>query len=57
MNTFSARIGQEDIMFDRYLLQVAQGELAIAVCLGDGALWQRAMQKMKTAINAPWYRR
>lgn len=44
-------------MINRYLLEVAQGELAIAVCLGDGKLWQRAMQKMKTAINAPWYRR
>jgi len=44
-------------MINRYLLEVAQGELAIAVCLGDGALWQRAMQKMKVAINSPWYRR
>ncbi|WP_313411751.1 host cell division inhibitory peptide Kil [Atlantibacter hermannii] len=44
-------------MINRYLLEVAQGELAIAVYLGDGKLWQRAMQKMKTAINAPWHRR
>lgn len=44
-------------MINRYLLEVAQGEMAIAVYLGDGNLWQRAMQKMKVAINSPWYRR
>ncbi|OWF73990.1 protein kil [Yersinia frederiksenii] len=44
-------------MINHYLLRVAQGELAIAVFLGDGELWQRAMNKMNIAINLPWYRK
>lgn len=44
-------------MINHYLLRVAQGELAIAVFLGDGELRQRAMNKMKIAINFPWYRK
>ncbi|EIX3734854.1 host cell division inhibitory peptide Kil, partial [Salmonella enterica] len=38
-------------------LQVAQSELAIAACLGDGELWERAMKKLSIAIGLPWYRR
>ena len=44
-------------MIDHYLLRVAQGELAIAVFLGDGKLWERAMKKMKIALGLPWYKR
>lgn len=44
-------------MIDHYKLQVAQSELAIAACLGDGELWERAMKKLSIAIGLPWYRR
>ncbi|ECC9660388.1 host cell division inhibitory peptide Kil [Salmonella enterica subsp. enterica] len=44
-------------MIDHYKLQVALSELAIAACLGDGELWERAMKKMSIAIGLPWYRR
>lgn len=44
-------------MINQYLLKVAQGELAIAVCIGDGELWQRAMMKIKLAIGSPWHKR
>ncbi|ENB2030598.1 host cell division inhibitory peptide Kil [Salmonella enterica] len=36
---------------------VSQSELAIAACLGDGELWERAMKKLSIAIGLPWYRR
>lgn len=42
---------------NHYLLQVAQGELAIAHVLGDGKLWQRAMEKMRVAMGIPRYKR
>lgn len=44
-------------MIDHYKLQVAQGELAIAVFLADGELWERAMKKLSIAIGLPWHRR
>jgi hypothetical protein len=44
-------------MIDRYLLQIAQGELAIAEVIGDGKLWARAMQKMRVAMGTPRYKR
>ncbi|ECI4011474.1 host cell division inhibitory peptide Kil [Salmonella enterica subsp. salamae] len=44
-------------MIDHYKLQVAQSELAIAACLGDGELWEQAMKKLSIAIGLPWYRR
>lgn len=42
---------------NHYLLQVAQSELVIAQFLGDGALWQRAMAKMRVAMGTPRYKR
>lgn len=44
-------------MINHYLLRVAQGELAIAVFLGDGELWERAMNKIKIALGSPWHKR
>lgn len=44
-------------MINSYLLKVAQGEMAIAICLGDGLLWQRAMEKMRVAMGTPRYKR
>ncbi|EFJ8857274.1 host cell division inhibitory peptide Kil [Escherichia coli] len=42
-------------MINQYLLEVAQSKLAIAHCIGDGKLWDRAMKDMKQAIGFPWY--
>lgn len=44
-------------MINHYLLQVAQGELAIAIYLGDGKLWERAKAKMRVAMGTPRYKR
>ncbi|CAD6036528.1 host cell division inhibitory peptide Kil [Escherichia coli] len=44
-------------MFNQYLLKVAQGKFAIAVVLGDGELWGRAMNDMEKAIGLPWYKK
>ncbi|EEQ5902641.1 host cell division inhibitory peptide Kil [Escherichia coli O170:H18] len=44
-------------MINQYLLKVAQSKLAIAQCIGDSNLWNRAMNDMKQAIGSPWYRK
>ncbi|HFL1446841.1 TPA: host cell division inhibitory peptide Kil [Enterobacter kobei] len=43
-------------MINHHLLRAAQSKAAIALFIGDGAMWMAAYDEMKVAIGYPWHR-
>ena len=43
-------------MINHHLLRAAQSKAAIALFIGDGAMWMAAYEEMKRAAGMPWYR-
>lgn len=44
-------------MINHHLLRAAQSKAAIALFIGDGAMWMAAYDEMKAAIGYPWHRK
>lgn len=45
------------VMINHHLLRAAQSKAAIAMFIGDGAMWMAAYDEMKVAIGYPWHRK